>query len=134
MDESRKITIGERTYLIGSLDCFQQFHVARRLGPMLLSVLAAAAQAPDDADFESLLSGPLVEHLATMNQEDVDFVLCTCLGVVRVQLSDNGTAPLWDKTSKQLRYQDLQMPAMLQLTIAVCKDNLGSFFPTRQPE
>jgi hypothetical protein len=102
---------------------------------MLLSVFASAAQAPDDANFMDLLSGPLVAHLATMPQDDVDFVLHTCLAAVRVQQADGKSSiGLYDKGSKQLRYQDLKMPAMLQLTIAVIKDNLGSFFPLGQPE
>lgn len=127
------VTIDNRKYLVGALNCFEQFHVARRLGPMLLSALASAAQAPESADFMDLLSGPLIEHLATMKDADVDHILHTCLGAVRVSEADNASAPLYDKIAKQLRYQDLHMPAMLQLTVAVCKDNLGSFFPTRQP-
>ena len=40
--------------------------------------------------------------------------------------------PLYDKSMKRLRYSDLTMPAMMNLTIAVIQDNLGSFFPIGQ--
>jgi len=107
MNAARSVTIGARTYLIGSLNCFEQFHVTRRM--------------------ES-------ENIATMKNEDADFVLHTCLSVVRVQEAENVSAPLMDKNSKQLRYQDLDMRTMLQLVREVIKDNLESFFPTEQPK
>lgn len=133
MNELRELTIADRTYLVGTLDCFKQFSVARRLGPLLLSFFSALTESPAGQDIEALVSAPLVAQLAKMPEEDVDHVLKTCLSVVRVKQVDGSSSPIYDAGSKQLRYQDLQMPAMMQLVVAVIKDNLGSFFPTGQP-
>lgn len=133
---SREITIDNRRYNIGTIDVFQQFHVARRIGPMVLGIIAAVQGGEDDGP-ESLLnlvSGPMANALAEMRQDDADYVLYECLSAVRVVEGEGNLVTLYDKARKQLRYADLKMPAMLSLVYSVLQDNLGSFFPTGQQE
>lgn len=137
MDEVRKVTLKERVYLIGSLDVIKQFHVARRLGPLVLSFFAGAAtsgEGGEEVGFASLLSPQLVEYLASVDDAQAEYIIYTCLSAVRVQNPDNSSVPVYNAALKRLQFQDLQMPDMITLVQNVIKDNLGSFFPSGQPE
>jgi hypothetical protein len=139
----RTVTVDKDTYVIGALNCFEQFSVARRLAPMMATVFNTfsdiqpklAVATDDDSKFSliaEVAAGPLAEALATMKEEDVQHILTMCLAAVSKR---EGTTELsvYDRGSKRLRYSTLQMPAMINLVVNVIMDNLGSFFPTGQP-
>jgi hypothetical protein len=128
------IVIDGRKYLVGRLDLFEAVGVARRLGPSLLSAVWAVLSAKDTgaSTVGALLTGPVIEGLSKMTDDDTNWVLKTCLGVVRVE--EGGTSsPVYDKAIKQMRYSDISMPAALHLVKAVIEENFGSFFPSGQP-
>lgn len=106
-------------YRAGRLDAFKQFHVARRLAP-LLGGIAKGGQ----GDFSAFLQ-PMAEALAGMPDADCDFILNTCLAVVQRQ-QGNAWAPIIK--GKELMFEDIDMGSMIQITIKVIQENLGSFF------
>ncbi|VXB25187.1 putative bacteriophage protein [Burkholderia sp. 8Y] len=118
------VDINGQSYRIGRLDAKKQFHVARRLAP-LLAGLGGALKGKAQG-FAELVS-PIADALAKMSDEDTDYVLDTCLSVVARQQGDG-----WQNVMVKgggLVFQDIDLPAMLQLTVAVVQQNLGSFFP-----
>lgn len=136
--------VGEHLYRTRQkLNARQQFHVARRmapligqfvaLGPMLNAALSAETM--DQATIEALILS-LSGALSRMEDAECDYVLDHCLGVVQ-RSSGNGGGPvwsdIWNARANALQFQDIELPAMLQITAEVLQENLSSFFATGLP-
>lgn len=125
-----KIKLGEHHYFIGNLDAMRQFHVARRLLPILAAVglnpetLSASVNQPISME---VILGPVTEIIAKMSNEDAEYVINTCLSVVSREISE-GKANAVMPHPGSLMYQDINMPVMMQLVVEVVKENLGGFF------
>jgi len=119
------VTINNQNYRIGRLSALAQFHVSRRLGPVLAvtgSSLAGLKNA-SDLDFADILE-PIMGIVASMPDADVDYILFTCLSVVTKQQGD-AWAPV--SVGNRLMFEDLDMPDMLRLVFQCLKENLGNF-------
>lgn len=132
--DANKVEIDGHTYMLGRLDAFQQFHVARKIGPIMIKLnigltdLALMSKDKDHQEVLPLLLGPVTEVVAKMATEDVDFVLHTCMGVCgRVDPTIGRASPVM--RGAQLMFQDISMATMLQLTVGVLRENLTDFFP-----
>lgn len=135
--------IGPHAYRIGRLTPKEQLHVVRRLGPFANEIAAAInAMAGDvapnatDGDIMLKLMIPVTRSIAAMPQADVDYIIDTCLGAVDRDITPEGMqekrwAPVQTRDAGKpvLMYQDLDLAAMLRLTVAVIRENLASFFP-----
>ena len=136
MDE--QITIGGHEYSIGKMNAIKQFHLARRLAPAIAAISSVYVHPggtgdANGADFFAAIAGPLSSALASMSDEEVEQIIFPCLAVV--QRKDGAAwAPVKAKGQNALMYQDINAGELLQLVIAVAKENLGSFFPGAQPE
>lgn len=107
------------------MNAFQQFHTARKLGPIFSKMGADTIRTDPDATLVQMLE-PIVDALAAMSEEDCNYILHRCLSVV--EREDSGRwAPIWIDHAKRLQYQDIDMTAMIQITLQVLTDNLGPF-------
>lgn len=119
------------TYRIGNLTPMQEFHCVRRVAPILaaLGIGAADLKAAADATPEELLGAigkPVLDVLAHMSNEDVEYVFDTCLSVVSRRVGDGKFGPVM--VGGRMQYQDVDMPAMVRLCIEVLKGRVGDFF------
>lgn len=138
---SEDITIGEHSYKTGKLDGMTQFHVARRLAPVMAAMAAAfgavqASQATAEADIgeqppkADVLSslGPLADAFAAMKDEEAQYVITACLRVCRRAIGgDRGYSALVTANG-QMMFDDMDMVAMLRLVWTVIEENLAGFF------
>lgn len=145
-----ELQIGERSYRTGKLNAFKQLHVARRVAPVLMSLgkslellLGSVESKKDETqaappsedvsikDAKAMVAIlPLAEALAAMREEDVDYVINSCLAVCEIQ-QGNG----WQRVQAgngRLMFDFIELPAMMELTMAVIRENLVPFFPTPQ--
>jgi|SRR5690348_9329885 len=135
--------INGHQYQSAKLDAFKQFHVARRLAPLLSGVSAAlkstgVAPAPAEgeatpsqdaaprADFADFLE-PMADALAHMPDADCDYILFTCLSVVQRQ-QGNGWAKVVAPGSRSMMFEDIDMGEMIGITLKVVQENIGGFF------
>lgn len=139
---------GFRYRIVGKLDALRQFHVVRRLAPLLsafvnvdlaaLREAAAAAADPAaaaaaDADPRAgeamrLLLPALADALAHMTDDDTNYVVGACIGLVERDVGGGaGWGPVWNPAAKQMQYQDISFLAMLQLLGRVLMRNVGDF-------
>lgn len=125
------VDIGAATYRFGKLDAMQQFHIVRRLLP----ILASLGVSPDmlrelggkDNDLGMLaVMAPIMDMVAKMPDAEVNYILQSALSVVQRQQGDNW-APVQNRTG-QLMFADIDMPGMIRLAIEALKRNLGGFF------
>jgi hypothetical protein len=134
-------------YRTGQLNAKLQFHVARRLAPVIASISAlatdgqaapaplngtgedmAATGQPDNAKFFAVLA----DAIRALPDTDCDYVLSTCMSVVMRRQGDHWI-PVWNKASDQPQFADITLNVLMQLTFAVIQDNLGGFMPAPLP-
>ena len=127
-----EIEVGGQLYRIGKLDAFKQFHVARRLAPIQLAMglsagemMAKGAEANETAMLGAIM-GPIAEIVAKMPEDDVNYILRTCLAVCTRSQGENKWARVM--VDANLMFADIDMTHMMRLTIEVVKENLGGFF------
>lgn len=124
-----EIELGGQRYRTGKLDAFKQFHLFRKLMPILSGMGESFSVLPDSGEMDQQFwsaMGPAANAIAEMSQVDSEFILKTCLQSVSRW---NGNA--WARVTAangELMYDDIDMMEMLQLTVEVLKDNLGNFF------
>lgn len=115
-----------KKYRVGRLPAMKQFHILRRLVGVMggLTGLASAQGAGKLDPFAAL--EPLAEGLASMPDEDAEYVINGCLAVVELEQSAGG----WSKVVQKgvLMFEDLDMPTMLFLAWKVLQHNLSDFF------
>lgn len=116
--------IGGNTYRSGKMDTFKQFHVSRRLAPVLGGL---AAMAEGEADNFAAFLQPIAEAVARMSDADCDFILQSCLGVVQRQ-QGNAWSPIYAGGGSALMFDDIDLGSMMQIAAKVIQENLGGFF------
>ncbi|MGA3827393.1 phage tail assembly chaperone [Pseudomonas chlororaphis] len=138
--------LGADTYRIGKLNAFQQFHLSRKVAPMIptlipvfLKLQASAKAAPAEGASNSALaplSGdlgalaemlqPFADGIADMPDETAEFILSTCLGVVQRK---QGAAwfPVWSSSQNTCMFDDLDLGVMMKLAVRVITESLGPF-------
>lgn len=121
-----EFTVGEKEYKSGKLSAFQQFHVARKLGPMLAK-MAPSAQVNGEATSVLSLMAPMLDALSQASEADCDYVLQRCLSVVQRHQGNNAWAPIWNDAAKRFQFEDIDMVTMLEIAVQVLMDNLGNF-------
>lgn len=103
---------------------------------MLLSMQSAASGTGEE-DKSFLLNKAVVEGMASLKEEDADYVLHTCLGVCYRQQRLGNTVsrvPIQAKNSNSLMFEDIDASIMLQLALEVISKNLSGFFTSALPK
>ena len=127
---------GEHNYQIGKMSPRAQFHVARRLAPVLANlapimfVLRKNAAAGEELplDLFAATAMPLAQGIAQMPDTEADYILNTCLSVVSREQAGGQFAPVLAADNMTFMFADLAMQDLLQLSVAVVQENLGNFF------
>lgn len=125
------------TYSIGKMDVFQQFHVARRLAPLLYATSSAllarlrTGETTDANDLTAVVQAvePLVQVISSMPDADSQYVLNACLNVCQ-RKSGTGGGTGFQRVlvdGNQLMFQDIDLLTTMQLVAAAIKVNLGNF-------
>lgn len=111
-----------RTYRANKIDARTQFHIVRRLAPVL-GEIAPALQGKGGLD----ALPPLANAVAKLTDSDADYVIFGLLkAVVRKQDQGLGWGPV--ATGEQLMYDDITMPLMLKLAWQSFSFNMSGFF------
>lgn len=120
--------VGGNSYRIGKMNALSQFHVSRRLGPILatmgvsLQTLSGGFK-PDLMDFAAVL-GPATAMMAKMTDEDTNYIIFNCLSVV-ARKQGEGWANICSDGG--LMFEDIEMPDLIRLVVDVLHHNLGNF-------
>jgi hypothetical protein len=128
--------LGGRKFKIGKLNVFKQFHVVRRIAPVLADMLPVMGdlqkatknnQKSEDEKFQEVASilAPILKGFSKLSDQDSEFVLYGLLSAVEVQLGNS-----WTKiaTDNLLMVQDFDLPALLQIAGRSFMANLSNFF------
>lgn len=123
-----EITIAESIYRTGKLSPIIQLHIARRLAPAFaaMGLRASDLKGQSDVTLGDFLE-PIAEIASRMSDEDVEYVIYSCLNVISKQQGERWM-PVLLHGSKKLQFEDIDMPVMMRLAAAVVQENLGGFF------
>lgn len=129
--EHRIVELSGELYRIGKLSVRTQFHISRKLAPLLAQLIAVPSS---KEEFLEVLAGPLAGALSDMKTEDADFVTNSCLEVVR-RRQMVGQHETWPRVvvGGAIMFE-LDLKTFMGIVINTITDNLGSFFPTAPPE
>jgi hypothetical protein len=112
-----------QTYRVNKIDARSQFHIVRRLAPVI-GELAPALQG-GKGGLDAL--PPLANAIAKLSDADADYCLFGLLKALsRKQPQGTGWGPV--TTGELLMYDDITMPTMLQLAWRAMSHNMQGFF------
>lgn len=115
-------------YQCGKMNAMTQFHVSRRLAP-LLSSLTALAQGEKMEPMQILAS--LMSEISKLSDADCEYVLYACMAVTtRDQGGGRGNANVLAGDGRTVMFPDIDMLTMLTIAANVLQDNLSGFFPS----
>ena len=133
----RDFEIGTRKFKLNKINAFRQFHIVRRIGPILSDLLpsmttmkkvSSSSELSEMEKFDEFakIAAPLMTGLSKLSDKDADYVLFGLLSSVEI-LQDTGN---WAKvaTDSMLMMQDMELPVLLQIAGRAFAFNLAGFF------
>ncbi len=133
----RDFEIGGRKFKLSKIDAFKQFHIVRRIGPLLSELLPAMKEMPnlknidqaseaEKLDQMAKFVAPIMNGLSKLSDSDADLVLFGLLSSVEVQQPAGNWAKV--ATNSMLMIQDMELPVLLQIAGRAFMFNLSGFF------
>jgi len=133
----RDFEIGTRKFKLNKIDAFKQFHIVRRISPLLADLLPALKDVKSNEKIESMsesekldnlakVATPIMQGLSKLSDEDSNRVLFGLLSSVEVQQSAGNWAKV--STDSMLMMQDIELQMLLQIAGKAFMFNLSGFF------
>ena len=126
----QEFTVDKTVYRAGKLDAFKQLHILRRLTPCL-GHLAGISSAEvdllknDKADASQIVT-PITNAIGALKDEDVEYILNSCLEVTERKQAGGKWAPF--RVNNTTMFDGLTLPVLLQIAYHVIRENLTDFF------
>jgi hypothetical protein len=127
--------IGNVDFKTKKLNAFQQFHICRKLAPILGDLLPMAGKFSKMTEAEidkELADGkieglkPILDGLAKLSEEDTNKVLLGLLSAVEMKQEHGNWAPVANPT--MILFNDLELPVLLQAAGRAFMYNMSGFF------
>ncbi len=134
--KNRDFKIGDKEFKLSKIDPFKQFHIVRRIAPILsdvIPILSQIKQVKDDqmseldklAEFGRLAS-PLMVGISKLSDEDSDKVLKGLLGAVEIKQEQGNWARIVQDS--QIMFSNLDLPILLAAAGHSFMFNMSGFF------
>lgn len=132
--QSTEFEIDKYTYRIGKLSAFEQFHLSRKIAPLIPPLIPVFMQLSKSGGLSGDLSQlpallqPFADGLASMSDTAAESVLNTCLSVISRKTDAGSYIRIWHKDKKVFMFEDLNsMEQTIPLVVRVIQDSLGPF-------
>lgn len=133
---SRDFSVAGKDYRARKMDAMQQFHIARRLTPVIGALIEAVpkdAIKGDKVDLSKIdplkMLEPIAGIISKMSDEDSEYILFACMENCERSLGKGAGWSAVKVKGGKIMYDDIDLPVMLQIFWAVVQENLGNFFP-----
>lgn len=130
--EILQFDINGESYQATKLDAFKQFHLSRKIAPVLPTLfplffeISRGKDLTKDMDGLAAMLQPFADSLADLSDEHSEYVLRTCLSAVRRKQGEKWV-PVWSESAKACMFDDMDLGVMMQVAMNVIQDSLGSF-------
>lgn len=133
----RDFSVGGKEFKVSKLDAFKQFHIVRRIAPILSDLLPGMKgmvgknleklSEDEKLDVVGKFAAPVMEGLSKLSDADSELVLYGLLSAVEMKQPQTGG---WARVANNsmLMIQDLELPILLQLAGRSFMFNLAGFF------
>lgn len=127
----RDFSFNNRNYKLNKLDAFKQYHIVRRLAPILGDLLPALGKLSKKKKIEEIgeeeleAFTPIFKGFANLSDEDANRVLLGLIEAVEIQQTTGNWARV--VVNNQLMFQDFEFPELMQLAGRAFMYNLGNF-------
>lgn len=111
----KTVEINGKSYTLRKMPVMKQFHVARRISPIIAKMVSGDTM--DEA----------VKELATLSDKDSEYVLSSCLDVVTYRDEENKRDFPVQASNGMLAYDHIDLAVMLSLVAEVLRFNLEGF-------
>lgn len=116
--------VGDNEYRAGKINCFKQFHIARRLAPLIGSLAHVDVKnVMDSKDVASM--EPLLEAIAAMPDSDVNYIMDACLKATQRKDGNSWHGVL--APNGQMMFEDIGMGELMMICANTIKANLAGF-------
>jgi hypothetical protein len=135
----RDFSIGSRHFKLHKIDTIKQFHIVRRIAPILSEMLPAMKDAaakkvqdveslPEDEklDMVAKFASPTMNGLSRLSDSDSELVLFGLLNAVEIQQASGNWIRVAQPT--MLMVQDLELGLLMQIAGRAFFYNLSGFF------
>jgi hypothetical protein len=133
----RVFSIGDKEFQLSKINAFKQFHIVRRVAPILADLLPAMKSVQKVSDSKALtedqkldqfaeIAAPLMNGLSKLSDADSELVLYGLLNAVEVKQTSGNWARVASGSS--LMIQDMELPMLLQIAGRAFMYNLAGFF------
>lgn len=124
----RDFSIGALKFKVNKLDVFKQFHIMRKMTPILADLMPVARKLaqtsiPGDEQFEALV--PIMNGISKLSDTEASNVLLGLLSCIEVQQAQGNWAKV--ATDNHLLFQDFELPLLMQLAGRAFAFNLKGF-------
>lgn len=145
MDSSNEFEAGGRRFKLGKINVIKQFHVTRKIMPLLGNALPAMKEIAgleksggidvlndnEKLDKIAKVLTPFIEGIGKLPDDEAEKVLISLLSSVEVFQAEH---KVWAKVAndKMIMMQDLALPVLLQAAGRAFMFNLSGFFHAPQ--
>lgn len=126
--------LGTKQYRAEKLNAFQQFHVSRKIAPLIpalipvfLSVSQMKGGLQQNLPTIAGLLQPFADGIAALPDDAAEYVMSTCLSVVRRRTDGETWAPVWSSSAKSVMFDDMDLGGLMPIVMRVIQENLGPF-------
>ena len=140
MDNS--FSIGERQFKLSKINAMKQYHIVRRIAPILGEMLPAmkdiakAHESKTMTEDEKLdqavrFAGPIMNGLSKLSDKDSEVVLYGLLAAVEMKQGEHGN---WARlvNGDILAFDNIELPVLLQAAGRSFMYNMAGFFDVLQ--
>ena len=127
-----EFSIDNKDFRAGKLDAFKQFHLSRKIAPVIPSLIPLFMQISKDNDLTKDLDllaellQPFADGIADLSDESSEYIMATCLSVVKMKQGETWV-PIWNNSGKVCMFDDIDLGMMMRICMQVIQDSLGSF-------
>jgi len=121
-----------KNYRADKLNAFAQFHVSRKIAPLLPALIPVFVQiqkaggiGQDLGALADAITAP-AEAIANMQDDTAEYVLATCLSAVKRKQGEVW-APIWSESARGMMFDDIDAGLMTIIAIRVIQDSIGPF-------
>ncbi len=114
-------------YKAGRIPAMTQFHLLRRLSPVI--AILFSNRDPETGIFDPAKSAAaLAEAIAKMSDEDTEYVFGSCLSVVqREREGGTGYVSIWNTSAKAPQFDDINIITMIKIVSEIVQGQIGPF-------
>lgn len=132
--------IGDRNFKVSKINAMKQYHIVRRIAPILSEMIPAMKQIAkqnteglsEDEKLEQAaqIAMPIMNGISKLSDKDSEFVLYSLLAAVEIQQAEGNWARIVN--GDMLMFDNLELPVLLQAAGRSFMFNMTGFFGVLQ--